>query len=331
MSITRLATSTSNAVLSRSRLAVFSANRRLKRFEPVIWLIGDGRSGTTWAASLINHSGRMRELFEPFHPRFVGRMRFLQPHQYLHADTPHARLERTCAQVFSGGFSAPRIDADNHRLLYRGLLVKDIFGNLMAHWVARRFPDLRIVLLLRNPFEVALSKQAKPDWYWFNDPLALLAQPALRDDFLKPHETMIREVAGRGDFVLNQILIWCVINSIPLRQFDPTQLSVCFYEDLLDQPERLPALLEHCHAEDIHIPEARRDRQSKVSDAGLSAARARHREAAWMTGLPTSTYDLGQDILRAFGLAEFYDDGVRRIDALARFRARHRTGARSCH
>ena len=34
------------------------------------WMVGSGRSGTTWLASLINADHTMREVFEPVHPLF---------------------------------------------------------------------------------------------------------------------------------------------------------------------------------------------------------------------------------------------------------------------
>ncbi len=63
-------------------------------YKDVLWLIGDGRSGTTWVSSLINFDSHYREMFEPFHPAMVGEMDFLLPHQYVRPGDKHQKLEQ---------------------------------------------------------------------------------------------------------------------------------------------------------------------------------------------------------------------------------------------
>src|SRR5688572_637852 len=60
----------------RIKRAILAANYRLGNYRERLWLIGDGRSGTTWAANLLNHRGRYRQLFEPFHPQMVSAASF---------------------------------------------------------------------------------------------------------------------------------------------------------------------------------------------------------------------------------------------------------------
>jgi hypothetical protein len=60
-------------VLRHSRKSALVANYCAGRFRyPIVWVIGDGRSGTTWLMELINWRKTYREMFEPFHPRFVN-------------------------------------------------------------------------------------------------------------------------------------------------------------------------------------------------------------------------------------------------------------------
>ena len=164
-----------------ARVCVMSANRRRGNFRDAIWLFGDGRSGTTWVSELINWDRSYREMFEPFHPKKIRRMRGMRLHQYIRpGDSDHPFLRRA-SDVFSGRFSSPRVDHANWSLSYRGLLIKDIFANLLAGWAAQQFPAVKMVLLIRNPFAVALSKSKRRRWSWLTDPSELLAQPELVD------------------------------------------------------------------------------------------------------------------------------------------------------
>ena len=217
---------------------VLYTNFRLNCYKEVIWLIGDGRSGTTWLSSLMNHNKNHREMFEPFHPLRVKASRFLRRHQYLRPDESNDQLWRLATDVFTGRFTSFRVDSDNRSLLYNGLIIKDIFANLFSYWVSRRFPDVKIILLVRNPFAVALSKSKKRSWLWLTEPMELLEQECLLEDYLRPYEDLIRETSRRNNFILNQILIWSILNYVPMHQFKAGEIHVVFYEHLFADPIR---------------------------------------------------------------------------------------------
>lgn len=91
---------------------------------------------------------------------------------------------------------------------------------------------------MRNPFSVALSTYKTKDSGWFTDPLVLLNQTALFEDYLHPFEDAIRKISIGNDYILCQILIWSIINYVPLRQFKLCQIHICFYEDIINDPNR---------------------------------------------------------------------------------------------
>lgn len=290
-------------------------NYTLGRYHPVVWLIGDGRSGTTWIASLINHQGQFREMFEPFHPRFVPAMRGLRPNHYLRPDATAEDFQETARSVFSGRLRHPRVDQDNTQLLYRGLLVKDVFANLLARWASLQFPEIRAFLLVRNPFAVASSKLEKREWFWQTDPRDFLQQPALMDDHLRPHRELIERVGHEGDFIERQVLIWAILNYVPLRQFPSDALPVIFYEDALLQPERevqnvLAGLDRSGTIPAVTLPEELVRQPSRVSRGGTPPASAEARLEAWRTTVTPSQIRRGLDVLACFGLDRLYGDGV---------------------
>jgi hypothetical protein len=299
----------------RIKRAILAANYRLGNYRDRLWLIGDGRSGTTWAANLLNHRGRYRQLFEPFHPQMVSAASFLRPQLYVRPDKAEERLQAFATEVFSGRFAHPHVDSANRALVYRGLLVKDIFAHLFAYWASLRFPEVRTLLLIRNPFAVALSKRRRQDWFWLTEPMDLLAQPDLHEDFLGPFEDIICETSRKRNFFLNQILIWAVINYIPLRQFQPERLHVAFYEDVYANPNQaigamlrfaLPARAEP----DLDMDSSIVNRLSWVSGANSTIRQGRSPVTSWKDELDRSEIDSGRQILQRFGMAGLYgDDG----------------------
>lgn len=307
------------------RRAMSSLNASLDLYREKVWLLGDGRSGTTWVADLINARRRYRELFEPFHPKIVPEARPMEPGLYLRETDQDHPILTFAEKVFSGKLWNARVDSENRIWFFQGLLVKDIFANLLARAVCVRIPKIRPVLLIRNPFAVALSKQKKPNWFWLEDPLKLVAQKSLRTDFLHPYEEVIRRTASQQDFILNQLLIWCVFNLVPLRQFPASELHCCFYEKLyVDPGEEVSRIMRFVKQSDklkIRIPEAVASRPSRVAGADSSLFARTSPLTNWKDGLPATTIDQGFELMETFGLADLYaDDSGPRAKTLAALR-----------
>lgn len=138
---------------------VIRVNYLLDRFREVVWIVGDGRSGTTWLSEIVNHGKRYRDMFEPFHPLAGRQMNGMDFFKYLQAECDDDVFYRLARKVFTGELQNSRVDAQNNRHLYEGLLIKDIFANLILGWAHNRFPDVKKIFLLRHPFAVALSKR----------------------------------------------------------------------------------------------------------------------------------------------------------------------------
>jgi hypothetical protein len=73
-----------------------------------------------------------------------------------------------------------------------------VFANLFAYHLCQRFPNVKPALLIRKPFEVALSKHKKSNWNWTTDPRDFLKQPQLVEDYLQPFAELIERI-GAGD------------------------------------------------------------------------------------------------------------------------------------
>lgn len=285
------------------KLNYFSGNYRRR-----IWLIGDGRSGTTWAAGLINWKKNLREMFEPFHPFFVEEAKNISRHLYVRADDKKNDLNRVAPLVFSGKLVNRRVDADNSfRRKYDGLLIKDIFANLFAFWAARRFPDLKIILLIRNPFAVALSKRRTNSTLWMTEPKDFLQQSELFEDHLNPFKDLFLQTGD--DYFEKQILIWSVIHYVPLRQFERERILPVFYEDLYTNPEReMKKICEFTDAENENGWTKIFDKPSRVAWEKSNVVSGKSPVTAWQSEVSKTQIKNSEKILERFGFARLYDD-----------------------
>jgi hypothetical protein len=197
-----------------------------------VFLAGSGRSGTTWLSEIINHKGTYRYVFEPFNPGEVGVVRQFRSKQYLRPDDRREEFLEPARLVLTGELRDPWTDRFHKRFVARRRLIKDIRANLLLGWMRANFPGMPIILLLRHPCAVVASRLALG---WKDNLSETMEQEELVEDFLLPMETEIR--AASDDFE-RHIFLWCIDNYVPLKQFEPGQIHLAFYENLLVNPER---------------------------------------------------------------------------------------------
>lgn len=298
--------------MDQIREGVFALNRARGRFEDAVWLVGDGRSGTTWLSEALKTAAAFRTVFEPFHPRYIPLMRNYPLSPYVRPDADEPRLAAFARDVFSGRFASSRADKGNRRLLYDGLLVRDIFAHMFLAWADVQFPAVRKVLLLRHLFAVALSKRQlhKKEWVWMTEPSELLNRIDLADDHLAPFEDLIRGAEG---FFEKQIVLWAVVHHVSFRQLAPEQIHLAFYEELCADPvEAANHVLDAIGRP--HIPprreQALRDRMRKPSSTSGSSLPKRDLIGWWRDELEPCQIDRGVAILDRFGLAGVYNDAT---------------------
>jgi hypothetical protein len=287
-------------------------NNYLNDDSDIIWLIGDGRSGTTWVTDLINHNNIYDEMFEPFHPKCVRGMKFLLPHQYIKPFYIDEKLERVSKEIFSGNFTHKRVNSPKNPTEAKGVIVKDIFANLMSYSICHKYQKIKPILLLRNPFSVALSKLKKKDWFWVTEPLDLLKQKDLYDDYLYAYEELIKNTSKKKNFILNQILIWSIINYIPLRQFNQDKLLVCFYEDIYNLPTKeINRIYDFIGKDYNKIDNDKFEsiilKPSKVAGSNSTIKNNKSPILLWKDEIPAKTIDEGLKILEYFGFEQLYD------------------------
>jgi len=196
----------------------------------LIFILGSGRSGTTWLLDLLTSHPSYRSVFEPLHPSQIPQAA-LWANQYLTAESEATDLERhlwdsvgsttttgrwrwMTARLGSGPplrhlaqrvLSVSRLRPWPHKTV-----VKLIHANLMVDWLQSRF-DAPIVFLLRDPLAVVRS-QLGMGWDTRLD--VYLRQERLMDaffaehvDFLTQMDTPAERLAARWAFE-NLPVLW---------------------------------------------------------------------------------------------------------------------------
>lgn len=292
-----------------SRIPLASLNYHLGNYQDAIWLVGDGRSGSTWLSDLINWDRSYRELFEPFHPQIVKQVRDYEFFQYLRPDDRDAELGRFLNSVFSGKFKHLRADVSQPRLFYRGILVKDIFAHLLVPWVHHNLPQIKKVLLVRNPFAVALSKQKLSNWTWMNDPQAFLQQKPLYEDYLAPHESFINRVGD--DFIERQILIWAIIHYVIFQSLNTEDIHLVIYEDLVANPMvEIKGLFQYLGKDwtDNEILLQKILKPTRTAQEPQKNYSNKNALNSWVNKLSVQQIDRGFEILQYFKLESLYQN-----------------------
>lgn len=197
-----------------------------------VFLAGTGKSGTTWVQEIINHNNSFRVMFEPFHSLKIPLLNKWNHRQYIQEDNSDEKFLKPAASILSGRIRHPWIDQCNRKHLPRKRLIKDIRANLFLKWIKHNFPEIPIILLLRHPCAIANSK-LKLNWKTHNNDF--LIQNDLMDHFLNPFKKVIENSEDMFD---KHIIMWCIENYIPLRQFSKGEILITFYENICNSPQK---------------------------------------------------------------------------------------------
>jgi hypothetical protein len=204
-----------------------------------VLIAGVGRSGTTWAAEIINYDNRYRDLFEPFLPAEVPEASAFEYLQYLHPEDPNPVLRKQAELIISGKLRNPWTDRGTGADLENDrILIKDIRCNLMLGWLKKAHTKLKILIMVRHPLQVVDSWRELGWGIEYGgkrgDLEAVLSQPNLLEDF-----PLIGEMASEvnmQDFVERTVFLWGISHYVPMQQLSDTNVYTLFYENLVRQP-----------------------------------------------------------------------------------------------
>jgi hypothetical protein len=184
-------------------------------------------------------------------------------------------------------------------------LTKFIRANLLLGWLARQL-SARIVLLLRHPGGVVASKMKSVPAAW-DDPSELLrrylSDPALGAD----HLGQCRELGGESLSPIEiHTAIWCIENTIPLRQARECGIAVVHYERLLANDDReWQIVLEHLDLAHRPDPESLARPSQQVAEAMKRSAFTKTHASRWMESLGEAERRQIDAMLERFGVGVY--------------------------
>lgn len=284
-------------------------------YKNTVILAGVGRSGTTWIANTINYNLEYRQLFEPFNPLsgIINHPDFINPPTYIRPKSNNDEYLKIIGEVLSGTPKSIAIDYENfgnRKFTFRKRLVKAICANLYLKYIKVNFPEIPIVLILRHPCAVAVSrirrnKILNRKWRLYNPISFCQEHPHLTEDYLIDIEEHIKKI--ESDFE-NYIFQWCINNYVPLKQFSENEIHVAFYENFLMKPEfeirRLFTFLNKEYnksliLEKVKIPSVQALAYSEVSSGFISVN-------SWKKYVDAHQIKVAHEILNLFNLDEIY-------------------------
>jgi hypothetical protein len=317
-----------SAAADRGRRAVRDAAWRLRSLAIVdragdhhqtVMLVGSARSGTTWLAELIDRHHDHRLIFEPLRPDTVPQMSVFSDGQYLRpgADAPPQR--RAMSDLLNGRIRNPWSDHLNRVVVPRRRLVKEIRGNLLVPWILEQFPGTPVVLIVRHPLAVAMSRRSLG---WKEHLGTSLVQP----DLVADHLTGVADELGSlTDPLQRQVAQWSIENLVPLRMTTPEQLCVVSYEELILEPAAAAErVLGHLgQASDGELAAAL-SRPSRLSRSDSAVSTGSDLLASFRRHLEPGDAERAQAVLELMGLDQVYPAGRddADVDALAALHSR---------
>lgn len=279
----------------------------------MIFLAGMGRSGTTWAADIINLDNQFRVLFEPFHPLKVPESKQFEYIQYMHPENHNPTLINQARLILSGQVRTPWTDVGAKSIPDNlPILIKDIRCNLMLGWLKKIAPEFKFVLMIRHPLQVVDSWR-KLGWGIESDgePRYLeiiLSQQALLDDH--PILSEVAQTINLEDFLERTVFLWGLNYYVPLMQLSQRETFILFYENLVTNPQAEAREL-------MQFLERPFDFEKIAHFIGkFSTTNFRKRDddtdrlqlvRGWRDNFSMAQINKAQEILEVLGLANIYD------------------------
>ncbi len=268
-----------------------------------IYVTGSARSGTTWVAELLRDALGARLVFEPLH------------HQSALPGSPHFRaqdaddpeLRRMLRQALSGTVNDDWVNVFQPDGVFARRVVKDIRPGVLP-LVRAVAPEMPVILLIRHPIEVAVSRaeleQGEGEWWDTAGAVDELREAA------SSVGGWLSALAAIGLDALDQepaplgshVVIWCVENAVALSLFPLDRGLALRYEDLLAEPEpHLRSIEELCAVE---LP--RGEALTRPSVTSFRGADHIGKLGSWRSAVPMDEAERLLAITRRFGLDHLY-------------------------
>ena len=216
--------------------------------------------------------------------------------------------------VLSGKMRNLWVDRLNRSRIPRGRVIKDPYATNLGPYLAARFPEMPLILLLRHPVATAHSALSLG---WKEDLETFLDQEDLITGLFAAQAPLVESfVAEERQTVAGFVLRWCLENYLPVHMLSRASTHVVFYEDLLRSDEaeldRLAAFLQRrCAAtwSGWRPDPALLLRPSASSRRGGDGRSREELLGGWQHEVSGAELERSLEILEAFGLDRLFGAG----------------------
>ena len=275
-----------------------------------LYVLGDGRSGTTWLAQILNYNDQYVEFVEPYH----GWGHLNLPDNRLYptvGDIGRLGLDVNCWEQLSSQLpkSAGLTIKKRFPPPLAGVLVKDISAHLVLDLLNKN--NARKLYIIRNPISVAMSKEKYGRWHAPADISMLLQACGFNDNI---GQRCLSDGLVTTEFQ-EYIFVWCLLHRHALPVVvRSSEYFVLFYEDVLRNTEASIAEIFRWIGEERQFEKYR----SSILDCAGAKSRTvsgdcdflsnRFLEQPWEGRKEAEAIEQAHEIVRRFGLDSIYGE-----------------------
>lgn len=203
------------------------------RHDQAIWLLSDGRSGSTWFSQLLNCRNQFHVEHEPIHRNFNPRLLDQPLMPFPDEGALNSHYLPLFEDMLAGRYVTHRFGEQDGGPAEgkKGLVIRDIHGLLIAPRVLAAFPQLRPAIIVRHPAEVATSKVALAEWDWFSETERFLEDPTVRREL-----TGLSHLIAAADTPYRRYVIhWAASHRFFFSTVSPRSLPIIRYPARRDE------------------------------------------------------------------------------------------------
>jgi len=274
-------------------------------YRNTILLSSLGRSGSTIVSSIINYKNEYRIIFEPFkHDKVKAAAQFNYP-TYLDPNDTSENVVISMEKILSGRIRTWWTDKPNEKIITNKRLIKDIYTNLMLEWIKKHYPEIPIILLVRNPF-ATIESWNRSGWGYLGPKKRMLEQKNLLEPLLPENVFYNYEKATKP--LINHFYNWCINYYVPLKTFCNSEVFVTYYENYLthsaDEVKKLFSYLNKTFNEEA-LDELNKFSFTTRKDSPLQ--QGENVVLAWRKKYSADEMSACINVLSQFGLDTLYD------------------------
>jgi len=280
-----------------------------------IFLSSLPRAGSTIVSEVITAGGNYRLMFEPFHPQ---KLKIAEPFgwlKYLNAEDDDPTYLEAAKKILSGKVRHPFIDADNHQLVFDKRLIKEVRSSYFLGWLHHHFPEMPIILLIRNPITNSISIMNQ-GWGRSDSPVTL--EPGIKNKYFPD---MDRHHEAVDSYWKRSIHFWCIRNIVSLKQLQPDKSLVVCYENMLVKPnEEIKRIADFLGIETNDKFFKALKKPSMTSSNFTDVMTGKKFEKSWKSKISPEQEQQARDILKIYSIEDFYPDlHLPNLEAISKF------------